>query len=376
MERHELNRMFDALAPTPEQEQAVLDRLLQKERKVKPMKKLRKLAVAGIAAALMVISCAAAVTGLDQRLIDYFGGGKQVEELLLPGAMAVDVTAEDNGATLHATQVLRDRYSIAVVADFTAAEGTVLDVDRPEREFNTFGDVGQTRFLNEKGEPKEVLSYGWKWYSLDDGDPEDNHLSLLAYLNIPEGLDREVCSVVLAAEDLTVFDWKKTDLDVLYTGNWPLEVPLPQADMGRTQQFDQRVGELDGSAIRLKEVYLSPITMMVTLERETAISADLPSEERAQRWARWAFALDGEHFAAANGYEPAVDRAILTDRDGNEIPLECTTSSADMANLNQYHHLFRLTQATDVSQLQGGKLTLRVGDSSVDIPLDNLVPAE
>ena len=56
MERHELNRMFDRLAPTPEQEQAVLDRLLQTERKVKPMKKLKKLTVAAVAAALMVIS--------------------------------------------------------------------------------------------------------------------------------------------------------------------------------------------------------------------------------------------------------------------------------------------------------------------------------
>ena len=60
MERHELNRMFDALAPTPEQEQTVLDRLLHEERKVVPMKNLKKLTVIGIAAALMIISVAAA----------------------------------------------------------------------------------------------------------------------------------------------------------------------------------------------------------------------------------------------------------------------------------------------------------------------------
>ena len=60
MEPRDLNRMFDALAPTPEQEQAGLDRLLQTERKVKPMKKLKKLTVFAVAAALMVISVAAA----------------------------------------------------------------------------------------------------------------------------------------------------------------------------------------------------------------------------------------------------------------------------------------------------------------------------
>ena len=130
MEPRDLNRVFDALAPTPEQEQAVLDRLLQTERKVKPMKKLKKLTVAAVAAALMVISCAAAVvTGIDQRLLDYFGASPKQAELLLPGAVPVDVTAEDNGATLHVTQVLMDRYNVMIVADFTAPEGTVLDMD-------------------------------------------------------------------------------------------------------------------------------------------------------------------------------------------------------------------------------------------------------
>ncbi|USF27761.1 hypothetical protein N510_002718 [Firmicutes bacterium ASF500] len=377
MERRDLNRMFDGLAPTREQEEAVLGCLLQTERKDRPMKKLKKLTVAAIAAALMVISCAAAVvTGIDQRLIDYFGGGEQVEEVLLPSAMAVDVSAEDNGAVFHVTQVLRDRYSIAVAADFTAPEGTVLDVNGPDRELNHFGDVGKICFLNEAGAPVEVSAYRCKWYSLDDGYPKDNRLSLLYYLDVPGGLDWEVSSLVLDTENLTVFDWTDVDFHTFYTGNWPLEIPLPQADMGCTQQFDQRVGELDGSAIRLKEVYLSPITMMVILEREKDFSVDFSTEEGTRQSMRWAFALDGEHFAATNGYEPAVDRAILTDRDGNEIPMECTNGSADMANLNQYHHLFRLTQATDMSQLQGGRLTLRVGDGSVDIPLDNLVPAE
>lgn len=376
MEQHELNRMFDALAPTPEQERAVLDRLLQKERKVKPMKKLRKLAVAGIAAALMVISCAAAVvTGIDQRLIDYFGGGKQVEELLLPGAMAVDVTAEDNGATLHATQVLRDRYSIAVLADFTVPEGTVLDVER----FAGFSlDDEGILFLNSDGVPVNdniadsyVFTCGWRL--LEDGKPEDNHLSMLFYLTIPEGLRESLDVTALRVSTMNMAFINHGKVERPYTGNWSMVVPLPQSYQGYTQQFDQRVGELDGSAIRLKEVYLSPITLKVTLEREEEIYA---CEEREQQWTRWAFALDGEHFAAANGYEPAVDRAILTDRDGNEIPLEFQDGSADTVNTNQYDYVLRLTQATDVSQLQGGKLTLRVGDSSVDIPLDGLAPAE
>lgn len=66
MDRHELNRVFDQLVPTEEQEKAVLDRLLQTERKVIPMKKMKKLTSIGIAAALvlLLITCAAAVSRL------------------------------------------------------------------------------------------------------------------------------------------------------------------------------------------------------------------------------------------------------------------------------------------------------------------------
>lgn len=377
MDEQKFCRVFDQVKPSQAQKEAMLARLLEPERKVVPMKKLNKWIAAGIAAALVLITCAAAVaTGIDQRLLDYFGGGEQVEELLLPGAMAVDVTAEDNGAAFYVTQVLRDRYSVLMAADFTAPEGTELNVNGPDRELNSFGEIGHIRFLDETGVPVEVSAYRCKWYSLVDGSPKDNRLSLLYYLNVPEGLDQKVSSFVLDAGDLTVFDRTDTDFHTLYSGNWSLEVSLPRTDMGYTQQFDQAVGELDGSAIHLKEVYVSPISMMVTLEREEDFPVNLSSEERAQQWMRWGFALDGEHFAATDGYEPAVSRTVLTDRDGNEIPLECSDGSADMVNSNQYHYLFRLTRAASVEEIQGGTLTLRIGEGNVDILLDGLAPTE
>lgn len=378
MEPRDLNRMFDRLAPTADQEQAVLDRLLQTERKDRPMKKLKKLTVIGVAAALMVISCAAAVvTGIDQRLIDYFGGGTQMEELLLPGAMAVDVSTEDNGAVLHITQVLRDRYNITVLGDFTAPEGTVLDAEGTERSFAGFSldDEGVLFFDSDgmpvSGEIADGYAYTCGWRLLDDGNPKDNHLSLLFHLTVPEGLKGEldIASFRIAAEDPWMVERYTGAVDLLYAGNWSLEVPLPQKDMGCTQKFDQNVGELDGSAIRLKEVYLSPVTLMVTLERES----DLTGAD-AKTSMRWFFALDGEHFAAANGYEPAIDRTILTDRDGNEIPLECIGGSANLANLKQQYYPFRLAEAASVERLQGGTLTLKIEDGSVDIPLNGLVP--
>ena len=63
-------------------------------------------------------------------------------------------------------------------------------------------------------------------------------------------------------------------------------------------------------------------------------------------------------------------------RDGREIPLEFLAGSANTVNTNQYDYPFRLTQATSEEELRGGKLTLRIGDRSEEIPLDGLAPVE
>ena len=94
------------------------------------MKNWKRVVIGAAAAALLVTGAAAAtVTGVSQRLLDYLGVGpedSQTAELLIPGAMAVDITKEDNGAVFHVSQVLRDRTSILVLADFPAPEGTSL----------------------------------------------------------------------------------------------------------------------------------------------------------------------------------------------------------------------------------------------------------
>ena len=96
MNEERVRRVFDQIKLPPEQRQAMLDRLLQTQREERTMKRMKKLIVVGIAAALMVTACAAAVvTGLDRRLADYFGAGPEQVELLAPGAVRVDVTRSE-----------------------------------------------------------------------------------------------------------------------------------------------------------------------------------------------------------------------------------------------------------------------------------------
>lgn len=357
MERRDLNRMFDALAPTAEQEQAVLDRLLQTERKVRPMKKLKKLTVVAIAAALMVISCAAAVvTGLDQRLLDYFGASPEQAELLVPGAMAVDVTVEDNGATLHVTQALMDRYNIMILADFTAPEGTVLD--RDDYIFDApMGVVPD--LLNRAGEPVELESgWGYQIKVLDDGAPQDNHLSLLFCIELSEGVqsDWDIGGISLCNGDLVRYGAEPWDKIAVCSGDWSCEVPFTQQDMGRSIQPNQAVGDLDGIGITLTELYLSPMTLRLQLESETPI----PREFGGGIGIRWSQLVN-------------CDKVTLTTRSGTTIPLADLGGSAGDQDQDW---MFRLEEITALEDLEGGTLNIRIEGGSVDVLLDGLVPAE
>ena len=362
MEPRDLNRVFDALAPTAEQEQAVLDRLLQTERKGRPMKKLKKLTVVGVAAALMVISCAAAVvTGLDQRLLDYFGASPKQAELLLPGAVPVDVTAEDNGATLHVTQVLMDRHSLLILAEFTAPEGTVLDTKGDE--FLTF-DESKFALLDGAGNPVSDSLHNWALTirSLDDGDPLDNHLTILFDLGLTAGFDPnwDAAFLHLSAVNLGWFDADHLEWVCLCSGDWSFDVPLPQTDIGKTCELNLPVGELDGAEIAAKEIYLSPMTLRITIEREIPAKSENMTEEDEQIYSRWMSAIN-------------INRVSLTGRDGRSIPLRGNGGTiSDQENVE----IYRLEEITDLSQLQGGVLTLNIGYGSVDIPLDGLAPVE
>ena len=70
MDEREFHRVLDQVRPSPEQKEAMLSRLLEPKREEKPMKKLKKVTVFAVAAALMVISVAAANPEGVQKFFD------------------------------------------------------------------------------------------------------------------------------------------------------------------------------------------------------------------------------------------------------------------------------------------------------------------
>lgn len=339
------------------------------------MKNWKQIVVGAVAAALLVTGAtASAVPGLSQRLLSYLGvspENAQTADLLTPGAMAVDVVKEDNGAKLHVTQVLRDRTSIMVLADFTAPEGTSLKMGDPDSEkvfigSDGFYGGGEHYFMNEAGEKIDLgiyRNYIYQWEILEDGDPADNHLSAMFVIKLPQGdmLRGKAVSMRVPVGTLSYSVWdEETEMArfvEVYSGDWSCDVPLPQKDIGWTQQVDRAVGELDGAKIRVKELYLSPVNLLVTLGREggEALSSNMEF--------RWLGLLD-------------VKDIVLKDKDGNVIPLGDSQSNGGLIGDVESTHMFRLPEITDPANFQGGSITLDVSCGTVTIPLDDLTPVE
>lgn len=256
MEPHELNRMFDRLAPTPEQEREGLDRLLQTERKVIPMRKLKKLTVAGIAAALMVMTCAAAVvTGIDQKILAYFHIAAEQETLMSPSAVPIEKShTYDNGWTVDFRQALTDRYSLAVLVDVTAPEGTRLD--------------GEESYL--KIEPaRKPAGYGYGSYYLKDETLADNQASYLFLLTY----DDDDSDMIGITWDLTPQSYLCVEQDgssrEIALEDWTCKLSLSKQDPGVVYEVDQPI-DIDGDDLTLEQVYLSPISVVFRLGNGSA----------------------------------------------------------------------------------------------------------
>lgn len=344
------------------------------------MKQWKSAVLAAVAAVLLVTAAAAAaVPGLSQKLLAYLGVAPEdahTAQLLAPGAVAVDIVKEDNGATLHVTQVLRDRHCVLVLAELTAPEGTQLYMGEPDptgqntmKGLNGTGGMVFPDFLDEDGEKLDVTAYS-HWRMVDDEDPWDNRVTLM--FTFAPNSAQKAASLWVPARDLAYFDMEKQAVVPVYSGDWSFEVPLPQGEIGWTLKADRAIGELDGADIYLEELYLSPMTLAVSLRREGGIDFGAPideenAEENEAMYSRW--------LSIGN-----AKQLILTTRDGETIPLEGTSGTIGIEDKILMN---RLTQIADPAKFQGGALTLEWDFThnsqeagSFTLKLDDLRPVE
>ena len=254
MAYEDLRRVLDQVKPSRPREDAMLAALLEEERTenhMKTGKRLPRLAAVGLAAAVLLTTCAfAVVTGLDQRLLSYFGGTPEQEALLSPAAVTVGKEIKDQGSTLHVRQVIADRYSAVILMDFTAPEGTALDGD--------YYTLGNSRIQGKATDGTELSSWGFGWTLLEDEDPGDNRITLLFKVNFIDG-DGDALGSTLNLDFTGLYD-NNLDENCLAQGHWRFKVTLPETDPGRYVVLEAPIA-IGGKEVTLTSLYLSPISL-------------------------------------------------------------------------------------------------------------------
>ena len=256
MDKCKLNRVLDQVKPTPEQEQAMLDRLLREQKGVKSVSRMKKMTAVLAAAALLLMACAFTVaTGVDQRLLALFRGDEQDAKQIAEGVVSVGESyTYDNGWTVEIEQVLVDRYSLAVLVDLIGPEGTVLNGE------DCFVDFA-SEIIPEDGEG--VGSYVSGSTVLEDENPEDNRISFLWQRGPSTFLESGTqsligCEISLRPTWLTRGGSRGVIAD--FRGDEKsFTIKLPEQDSGRTYRLGQPL-MVDEETMTLEEFYISPIS--------------------------------------------------------------------------------------------------------------------
>lgn len=265
MTYHDLNKAFDEFAPTPEQEQAMLDRLLTDQKEVKPMNRMKKMTAVIAAAALLLMACAFTVaTGLDQRILEYFGGTEEDASLMSAGTVHAEQShMYGNGWTVAIKQVLMDRNSIAALVEITAPDGTVPDptyriLDIYPAVFDIHGET-----IAMGGTPG--------WVSLEDDNLHDNKATMLWTLDLIES-ETELWGKNISLTPRQFF-WSKEEDPVQFSDEWSYSGMLPVGDSGLLYQMDTPFS-LKLEELELKNIYISPIRVVLTLDASILDSSD------------------------------------------------------------------------------------------------------
>lgn len=264
MDDRDCKRIFDQVKLSSEREEAILESLLHEKGGTNPVKPVKKVVTVLVAAALLLLACAFTVAvGLDQRILKYFGGTEENSHLLSDGIVAAEQSfCYENGWTIEIEQVLADRYSLAVLVEVTAPEGTVLDGE------NYYFELGMEMTSQVQS---QVGTEGWGYGPalLDDEDPEDNHLTFLCF----NGPEQTVGAQTMSGQTVTLRPmWlqesggRKLRVD-FSEEEQSCTVKLPDKNRGKTCLLGQPI-QVGDEEMELGEVYISPITLAFSLQRE------------------------------------------------------------------------------------------------------------
>ena len=342
MNDSDLRRRFDRTAPSREQETAILDRLSGTEREEHTMKRgMKRMAAALIAAALMMTAAFAVATGLDQRLMDYFGIRQEDMALVADGVVQVDKAhAYENGWTVEVKQLLFDRYCGEILVDLTAPEGTVLTEQDYRMDFQTLPTN------------RDLTNQGWGGgiggeYLPESSDLAHGRISMLlhVHLEVASG-DLLGIKLKLTPEKLGWWgleeenDWEFHTLADFREESWTVKLTIPEEDPGRTLTTEQPLN-VAGYELPVKQLYVSPISFLYDV-------SGLPFRGQP---------FDGDTvdgLMAVMGDEELTN-AVLTMADGSQVTMAaryfCQISHPAEGMFDQGRVIYRLADIIDPNQV-------------------------
>ena len=237
-----------------------LSEVMNMTHKTKRRGRLRTTAVlAAVIAILCCMAAAAAALGLDQRLAEYFGATAEQEELLSTAAVPMNIVKRDSGAVMRIEQVIADRYCAAVLIDFTAPEGTILDQDYYAFDRN----VSAT---SRDGVEMETYGIGWEVLPSSTEDEMGRHATILMTIHSLKG----EFNFIGAKVKLTLNGLYRDNCleELVVPGRWSCTFTMPETDPGRLCTVNEPI-EIEGKNAVLTTLYISPLSLTCEIKQGT-----------------------------------------------------------------------------------------------------------
>ncbi len=237
-----------------------LSEVMNMTHKTKRRGRLRTTAVlAAVIAILCCMAAAAAALGLDQRLAEYFGATAEQEELLSTAAVPMNIVKRDRGAVMRIEQVIADRYCAAVLIDFTAPDGTVLDQD-----YYAFDRIVSA--TSRDGVEMDTYGIGWEVLPSSTEDETGRHATILMTIHSLKGEFNFIgAKVKLMLNGL----YRDNCLEELVVpGRWSCTFTMPETDPGRLCTVNEPI-EIEGKNAVLTTLYISSLSLTCEIKKGT-----------------------------------------------------------------------------------------------------------
>lgn len=237
-----------------------LSEVMNMTHKTKRRGRLRTTAVlAAVIAILCCMAAAAAALGLNQRLTEYFGATAEQEELLSTAAVPMNIVKRDSGAVMRIEQVIADRYCAAVLIDFTAPDGTVLDQD-----YYAFDRIVSA--TSRDGVEMETYGIGWEVLPSSTEDETGRHATILMTIHSLKGEFNFIgAKVKLTLNGLYRDNWLE---ELVVPGRWSCTFTMPETDPGRLCTVNEPI-EIEGKNAVLTTLYISPLSLTCEIKKGT-----------------------------------------------------------------------------------------------------------